>query len=99
MPIIRSKVIRVKDADGVWHDLPATVSVESIRAAERALASEASAAQSALDAQQTVDNADFIAFDVEDETGLLWLYRTDADSDVTFELNENTGELEVVFNA
>ncbi len=36
MPVIKSKVIRVRDADGIWHDLPATVSEESMRAAERA---------------------------------------------------------------
>ena len=99
MPVVKSKVVRVRDPKtGIWHDMPGIVSKESLRAAERASLSEAAAAQSAAEAQQTVDNADFIAFDVEDETGLLWLYRTDADSDVTFELNENTGELEVVFN-
>ena len=37
MPVIKSKVIRVKDPEtGIWHDLPATVSEESMRAAERA---------------------------------------------------------------
>ncbi len=99
MPKIRSKAIRVRDpVTGIWHDLPAVVSLESLRAAERALASEAAAAQSALEAQQTVDNADFIAFDIDNETGELYIYRTDADSDVGFELNEETGMLEVVFN-
>lgn len=99
MPKIGSKVIRVRDPKtGIWHDLPAVVSKESILAAERALASEQAAAQSALEAQQTVDNADFIAFDIDNETGELYIYRTDADSDVGFELDEETGTLEVVFN-
>ena len=100
MPKIRAKVIRVRDpVTGIWHDLPAVVSKESILAAERALASELAAAQSAAEALQTVDNADFIAFDIEDENGQLWIYRTDTDSPVTFVLNEETGELEVHFDA
>lgn len=99
MPRIRAKVIRVRDPKTkIWHDLPGIVSLESLRAAERARASEQAAAQSAAEALQTVDNADFIAFDIENETGELYIYRTNADSDVGFELNEETGMLEVVFN-
>jgi hypothetical protein len=100
MPEIRSKVIRVRNPlTGEWNDLPAVVSLEALRAADRALASELAAAQSAAEALQTVDNADFIAFDIENENGQLWIYRTDTDSPVTFVLNEETGELEVHFDA
>ena len=100
MPVLRSKAIRVRNpVTGEWNDLPGVVSLESLRAAERASLSEAAAAQSAADALQTVDNADFIAFDIENENGQLWIYRTDTESPVTFVLNEETGELEVHFDA
>lgn len=100
MPKFKTKIVRVRDPNTkIWHDLPGVVSMESILAAERASLSEAAAAQSALEALQTVDNADFIAFDIEDETGELFIYRTDADSPVTFILNEETGMLEVQFDA
>ena len=56
MPVIKSKVIRVKDADGIWHDLPATVSEESFRAAERAAESAESAAQSAATAEEAIES-------------------------------------------
>lgn len=75
----------------------ARTGAETARAGAEAAQAAAEAARD--EARQTVDNADFIAFDIEDETGELYLYRTDADSDVGFELNENTGELEVVYNA
>ena len=49
MPNIQSKRIRVRDPEtGIWHDLPATVSKESLQAAAQA-ASSASEAEEAAD--------------------------------------------------
>lgn len=56
MPRIQSKRIRVRDPrTKIWHDLPATVSRESILAAERARASETNAAASAASAQASAE--------------------------------------------
>ena len=58
MPVIKSKMIRVRDPEtGFWHDLPATVSEESFRAAERALQSETAAAASAASAASSASTA------------------------------------------
>ena len=59
MPVIKSKVVRVKDADGIWHDLPATVSQESFRAAERA-------AESVEEAKYWADQAEYVVERVAD---------------------------------
>ena len=57
MPTIKLKMVRVKDADGIWHDLPAVVSEESFRAAERAAAAEATAVSSAESAASSASEA------------------------------------------
>lgn len=57
MPKIYSKGIKVKDGNGVWHDLPTVVSEESMRAAEDARASSAAAEQSAAAAEAAAEYA------------------------------------------
>lgn len=57
MPKIKSKVVRVKDAEGIWHDMPAVISKESIRAAEAAHAYSEQAAESAEEARIAAQGA------------------------------------------
>lgn len=57
MPKIYSKGIKVKDGNGVWHDLPTVVSEEAMRAAEDARASSAAAEQSAAAAEAAAEYA------------------------------------------
>lgn len=57
MPKIYSKGIKVKDGNGVWHDLPNVVSEESMRAAEDARASSAAAERFASEAEAAAEYA------------------------------------------
>lgn len=62
MPKIRTKIVRARDPNtGIWHDLPGVVSVESIRAAERAAVSEANAElakEAAIEAKEDAQTAE-----------------------------------------
>ena len=79
MPVIKSKMIRVRDPEtGFWHDLPATVSEESFRAAERALQSETSAASSAASAASSADAASSSASDAATSAGAAASSASDA---------------------
>ncbi len=73
-------------------------------AAEKSVASSKSAASSASSAAKSADRAEqvavangYIEFELDNEDGILYLVRTDNIVDeIDFELNENTGELEVI---
>lgn len=95
MPRIKSKVIRVKDPDGIWHDLPAVVSEEAMAAAERANNSEQIARSCVTSAQAAANDAETAASEAEDaaatakgwipETVYAWL---DAHPDQKIEVEE-----------
>ena len=79
MPVIKSKMIRVRDPEtGFWHDLPATVSEESFRAAERALESETAAASSAASAASSAGAASSSASDAATSAGAAASSASDA---------------------
>ena len=61
MPRLKAKIVRIKDADGIWHDLPGVVSRESFLAAERAAVSELNARQSYMGASGAASTASLYA--------------------------------------